>query len=155
MPLTDREAMSLALSLAQKAAEAMEVPVGAVLLGPDRKIIATGQNARESTQSPFGHAEAIAIQQAAKVLNSWRLEGCTMFVTLEPCLMCAGAILQSRISKLVYGAADPKAGAVESLYQTLSDKRLNHQCSIESGLFAEDSSLLLKNFFAKLRSQKP
>lgn len=149
---TDQQFMKLALSLAKKAGEAGEVPVGAVITHSG-KVIAESMNCRESTNSPTGHAELLAIENAAQKLGQWRLIGCTLYVTLEPCLMCAGAIINARVDRVVFAVTDPKAGAVVSLYQTLGDHRLNHRPQIEHGLYAEESSQLLKSFFQRRRTE--
>lgn len=146
--------MKKALLLAQTAASMGEVPVGAILVNENNHIISKSLNKRESLQSPIAHAEVIALHNASKLLKSWRLEDCTLYVTLEPCLMCAGTILQSRLSRLVFGASDSKAGAVSSLYQTLSDPRLNHQVSVTGGVLEEQCGLILSDFFKKLRASK-
>lgn len=145
--------MKIALDLASDAAMQGEVPVGAVIVDCNGKIIGTGTNRRECDQDPIAHAEILAIAQAANHTGFWRLEQTTLYVTLEPCPMCAGAILNARIPRVVYGAADPKAGAVESLYQLLSDDRLNHKCEVISGIQSEESSELLSSFFKMLRKQ--
>ncbi len=145
--------MSLALSAAQRAAEQGEVPVGAVItLRGD--IVGSGFNCREGRQDPLGHAEIIAIQDASSRLRHWRLENCEIYVTLEPCLMCAGAILQARMRRLVFACLDPKAGAVESLYRLCEDQRLNHQLPVTGGVLAQQSATLLADFFSNLRLQK-
>jgi tRNA(adenine34) deaminase len=143
--------MRFALQEAQQAAEENEVPVGAVILHRDMRIIASARNQREQLHDPTAHAEMIAITQAAEALHSWRLDDCTLYVTLEPCLMCAGAILQARIPTVVYGAADPKAGAVDSLFSLLGDHRLNHQCEIIAGVLAEPCGTILTEFFQRQR----
>ncbi len=145
--------MSLAILEAQKAAELGEVPVGAVVV-KDGEVIAKAHNLREINKNPLAHAEIIAIDMASKHLGGWRLENCDMYVTLEPCIMCAGAIYQSRIRNLYFGASDPKSGAVQSLYNVLSDDRLNHQVNVYSGICEDICSKLLKDFFAQLRSSK-
>ena len=127
-----------------------EVPIGAVIVH-DGRIIAAAHNQREQLRDPTAHAEMIAITQAADVLGSWRLAGCTLYVTLEPCPMCAGAIVQARIPQLVYGADDPKAGAVHTLYQLLSDARLNHQVEIVRGVLASQCGAILSQFFQEQR----
>jgi tRNA(adenine34) deaminase len=148
----DEHYMKLALRQAHEAAEADEVPVGAVIVHGERTI-ALAHNQREQLNDPTAHAEMIAITQAAEAIGDWRLENCTLYVTLEPCLMCAGAILQARIGRLVYGASDPRAGAVESLYQTMKDNRLNHQVETTAGILAEASGEILTRFFQAQRSQ--
>ncbi len=142
--------MRRALAQAEQAFAEEEVPVGAVIIHEDR-VVAAAHNQREHLQDPTAHAEMIAITQAAAALQSWRLERCQLFVTLEPCPMCAGAILQARIPRLVYGASDPKAGAVHSLYQMLQDTRLNHQTQVTSGILADACGQLLSEFFLQQR----
>jgi tRNA(Arg) A34 adenosine deaminase TadA len=141
------------LKLADAAKNLGEVPVGAVIV-LDGKIIAKAYNTRESKNNPLGHAEIDVIRKAAKKLGRWRLSDCTLYVTLEPCLMCAGAIVQSRIGTVVYGAKDPKAGAVESLYAVLADKRLNHRPIVQSGVLADECTKVLKDFFSQLRKKR-
>ncbi len=147
--MQDKEGMRLALIQAQKAFEKKEVPVGAVI-AKRKDILAETHNIKEISNSPTAHAEILAIQIASQKLSNWRLEGCTLYVTLEPCLMCAGAILQSRIPKVVIGALDPKAGAVISLYQTLSDPRLNHRPHVITNVMEQECSQILKNFFQNI-----
>jgi len=142
--------MRLALDEAEQAMREAEVPIGAVVMHGER-VVARAHNQREQLRDPTAHAEMIAITQAAAALGSWRLEGCTLYVTLEPCPMCAGAILQARIPTVVYGAADPKAGAVQTLYQLLSDPRLNHRCLIVPGVLAEACGAILTRFFQDQR----
>jgi tRNA(adenine34) deaminase len=142
--------MKMALADARQAAEEEEVPIGAVIVHGQR-VIARAHNQREQLRDPTAHAEMIAITQAAQSLGSWRLEGCTLYVTLEPCPMCAGAIVQARIPTVVYGAADPKAGAVQTLYQLLSDARLNHRCQVVSGVLQEECAGVLSRFFQEQR----
>lgn len=137
--------MSLALKMAQKAKNKDEVPVGAVIVS-DGKVIAKSCNARELTKDPVGHAEIIAIRKAAKKLGGWRLSGCTLYVTLEPCPMCAGAIINSRIDKVVFGAYDPKAGALGSVYD-LAQGKLNHTPRIIGGVLQDECAQLLKDYF--------
>lgn len=151
--MTDEEAMGLALAQARLAAAADEVPVGAVVLHEDR-LVAAAHNVRESHQDPTGHAELLALRAAAQALGRWRLFGCTLYVTLEPCAMCAGALVLSRIDRLVFGAADPKAGAVGSLMNLCADARLNHQVQSTSGIAKEDCSTLLSDFFAEKRRER-
>jgi tRNA(adenine34) deaminase len=145
--------MQLALRQAEEAAAADEAPIGAVIVDGDR-ILAAARNERESLRDPTAHAEMIAITQAAAALENWRLEGCTLYVTLEPCPMCAGAIVQARIPRVVYGAVDPKAGAVRSLYRLLEDPRLNHRCDVVTGVLAEPCGKLLSDFFRQKRPAK-
>jgi tRNA(adenine34) deaminase len=142
--------MQLALREAERALAEDEVPVGAVILCGDR-VIAAAHNQREQLKDPTAHAEMIAITQGAQALEDWRLEECTLYVTLEPCPMCAGAILQARIPRVVYGATDPKAGAVQSLFGVLSDKRLNHRCEIIPGVLAAPCGEILTRFFQAQR----
>jgi tRNA(adenine34) deaminase len=138
--------MQRALELAYQAMQEDEVPVGAIIVH-ERRIIAAAYNQREQLQDPTAHAEMIAITQAAAEMKSWRLTDCTMYVTLEPCPMCAGAIIQSRIPRVVYGANDPKAGAVQSLYQLLTDERLNHRVEVLFGVKADACGRVLTEFF--------
>ena len=142
--------MVRALQLADQAASEDEVPVGAVIVHGGR-VIGSGYNQREALEDPTAHAEMIAITQAASSLASWRLEDCTLYVTLEPCPMCAGAIVQARIPRVVYGARDPKAGAVDSLFRLLDDPRLNHRAAVTGGVLADQCGLLLSEFFAAKR----
>jgi tRNA(adenine34) deaminase len=142
--------MQAALAEARSAFEAGEVPIGAVVVHEDRIIAAAG-NQRESLNDPTAHAEMIAITQAAQTLGSWRLLDCTLYVTLEPCPMCAGAIVQARIPQVYYGAADPKAGACHTLFQLTGDVRLNHQAVVIGGLLKDESRALLQEFFAQQR----
>lgn len=143
--------MRLALQEAEAARQAGEVPIGAVISHQGR-IIARAHNQREQLRDPTAHAEMIAITQAAEALGSWRLEECTLCVTLEPCPMCAGAIVLARIPVVVYGARDPKAGAVESLYRLLDDPRLNHRCTVVGGVLAEPCGAILTEFFRAQRA---
>lgn len=142
--------MQRALAEAQAALAEDEVPIGAVIVHENR-IIAAAHNQRETLQDPTAHAEIIAITQASAALRSWRLEGCTLYVTLEPCPMCAGAIVLARVPMVVYGTADPKAGAVDSLYRLLADPRLNHQSAVVPGVLAEECGKLLSEFFQAKR----
>lgn len=143
--------MRLALAEAEAAEMAGEVPIGAVIVHGER-LIASAHNQREQLRDPTAHAEMIAITQAAEALGSWRLEGCTLYVTLEPCPMCAGAIVQARIPTIVYGAADPKAGAVHTLFELLTDRRLNHQAQVVAGVLAEPCGQILTRFFQAQRA---
>ncbi len=145
------EPMGLALDLAREANERGEVPVGAIVLDADGEVIGRGFNTREGDADPTGHAEVNAIREAALIVGEWRLEECTLVVTLEPCTMCAGAIVQSRLSRLVFGAFDEKAGAVGSLWDVVRDRRLNHRPEVISGIRAEESTQLLQEFFASHR----
>jgi tRNA(adenine34) deaminase len=142
--------MRLALSEAEAALVENEVPIGAVIVHAGH-VVAAAHNQREQLRDPTAHAEMIAITQAAEALGSWRLEGCTLYVTLEPCPMCAGAIVQARVPLVVYGAADPKAGAVQTLFQLLTDRRLNHQAQIVPGVLAEQCGAILTRFFQDQR----
>ncbi|WP_163969247.1 tRNA adenosine(34) deaminase TadA [Oceanobacillus halotolerans] len=151
--MMDEQFMDIAIQEAKKAEELNEVPIGAVIVR-DNEIIASGYNLRESTQETLSHAELIAIRQANEAIGSWRLEDCTLYVTLEPCPMCAGAIVQSRIKRVVYGASDPKAGCAGTLMNLLQDERFNHQVAVEPGVLGEASSSLLTNFFRSLRKKK-
>ena len=151
---SDKTYMQVALDLAQEAYRAEEVPVGAVLV-KDGEILATGFNQREDLQDPTAHAELLAIRTAAEVLGSWRLTDTTLYVTLEPCAMCAGAIIQSRISRLVFGTWDPKAGACGSICDLTAETRFNHRVIIHSGILAEDCRHLLHEFFQQLREAQP
>ncbi len=145
--------MSRAIQQALLAYESDEVPVGAVIVSPDQKIIAEAHNQKVQLNDPTAHAEILAITQAAAALEDWRLSGCTLYVTLEPCAMCAGAILQARIDTVVFGAYDPKAGAVQSLFQLLNDSRLNHRCHVIEGLMANECGQILTAFFQEKRAQ--
>lgn len=147
---SDESWMRRALNLAMTAAEQDEVPVGALVVYRQR-VIGSGWNQREQLKDPTAHAEMIAITQAASTLESWRLIDCTLYVTLEPCPMCAGAIVQARIPRVVYGARDPKAGAVDSLFRLLNDDRLNHAAEITSGVLAVECGSLLSEFFEAKR----
>ena len=142
--------MKLALEEAQLALQEDEVPIGAVIVDEDR-VIARAHNQREQLRDPTAHAEMIAITQAAQSRGSWRLDGCVLYVTLEPCPMCAGAIVQGRIATVVYGATDPKAGAVRTLYRLLDDPRLNHRCQIFPGVLADSCGEILTRFFQQQR----
>lgn len=149
----DRKFMQLALEEAQKAAVLGEVPIGAVLVYED-EVIARAHNLRELTQNATTHAELLVIQEACNKIGSWRLENTTLYVTLEPCPMCAGAILQSRVPRVVYGARDLKAGCVDSLYHLLNDARFNHECEVTEGILAEECGQILTDFFRSLRERK-
>jgi tRNA(adenine34) deaminase len=129
-----------------------EVPVGAVVLGPDGAPLARAHNQRESDADPTAHAEIVAMRAAGRALGSWHLDGCTLVVTLEPCTMCAGAVVAARIARVVYGAADPKAGAAGSLWDVLRDRRLNHRAEVVGGILAEECGALLQEFFAQRRT---
>ncbi len=142
--------MERAIELAREAASLGEVPVGSLIV-QDRKILAQAFNLRETLHDPTAHAERLAITLAGRVLGSWRLEGCTLYVTLEPCPMCAGAIVQSRIARVVYGAPDPKAGACATLYRLVTDPRLNHRASITAGVLEQECGEILSLFFQDRR----
>ena len=160
--MNDETYMRLAIEEARKAAEADEVPIGAVVVyepidsGTRRplaepKVIARAGNQRERKKDPAGHAEFVAMLQAARELDAWRLEHCTVYVTLEPCIMCAGLMHQARIRRCVYGAPDPKAGALGTLYRINEDERLNHTFEVTSGVLQDECASLLKEFFAAKR----
>lgn len=146
----DRRFMRQAIDLAAKALDAEDVPVGALVVH-DGRVIGRGYNQREKLRDPTAHAEMLALTAAAESLGQWRLEGCTLYVTLEPCAMCAGALVLARLTRLVYGAADPKAGACHSLYELTRDPRLNHQVATEAGVLAEPCAELLRAFFRHRR----
>jgi tRNA(adenine34) deaminase len=149
----DEVYMRLALDEARKAAEIGEVPIGAVVVC-DGAVVARAHNRREIDHDPAGHAELIAIRQAATDLQRWRLSGCTVYVTLEPCPMCAGLMHQARISRCVFAAPDPKAGALGTLYDLHDDKRLNHRFDVSSGCLEQESADLLRAFFRRLREER-
>ena len=149
--MTHEVYMKMALQQARQALEEEEVPVGAIIVQGGHRVIAAAYNQREQLRDPTAHAEMIAITQAAESLGDWRLEDCTLYVTLEPCPMCAGAILQARIPHVVYGATDPKAGAVNSLFHLLDDQRLNHRCQVIPGLLAAPCGEMLTRFFQAQR----
>jgi tRNA(adenine34) deaminase len=146
--------MRQALALAREALALGEVPVGAVVARPGR-IVSQAFNLRETLHDPTAHAERLALTLAGRALGTWRLDGCTLYVTLEPCAMCAGAVVQSRIDRVVYGARDPKAGACESLYRLASDPRFNHRAVLQGGLLTEECGDLLTQFFQARRRPKP
>ncbi len=148
--MDDREAMTLALAEAAAALEHGDVPIGAVAL-VNGEVVARRHNERELTGDPTAHAELLALRDAAKVLGRWRLDSVTLVVTLEPCAMCAGALVNGRVARVVFGAPDPKAGAVGSLYNLCVDPRLNHEVEVQHGVMAEESAVLLQTFFAELR----
>ncbi len=145
--------MRLAIEEAHKAFNKKEVPIGAIIV-KDNNIISRAHNLRESDKSAISHAEINAIQQACNYLGGWRLTGCTLYVTIEPCPMCAGAILQSRIERVVIGAMDPKAGACGSILNLLNNSKFNHQTDITTGVLEEECSKLMKDFFKSLRQKK-
>ena len=145
-------AMRSALEEARLTAGSADVPVGAVVLDPGGATIGRGHNERELTGDPTAHAEVVALRAAAAALGSWRLDGCTLVVTLEPCTMCAGALVLARVARLVYGADDDKAGAVSSLWDVVRDRRLNHRPEVVRGVLADESAALLREFFAGHRA---
>ena len=146
--------MAIALSEARAAGEAGDVPVGCVVLGPDGELLAQRHNEREAAHDPTAHAEILALRDAADRLGSWRLAGCTLVVTLEPCPMCAGALVAGRVAKVVFGAPDPKAGACGTLYNLCVDPRLNHEVAVVHGVEADASAALLSAFFAARRAPR-
>jgi tRNA(adenine34) deaminase len=161
LPLTDPrhpyhvEQMRLALEEAATAADEGEVPVGAVVVSLERGVLARAHNQRERLHDPTAHAEMIAITQAAQALGSWRLEDCALYVTLEPCPMCAGAVVNARLPLLVYGCTDPKAGACDTLYRIPTDPRLNHRARVVGGVLADECAAVLSAFFAARRRPGP
>ena len=150
----DDEAMSAALGCARRALETGDVPVGAVVVGPDGTVVGQGWNGREATGDPTAHAEVLALRDAAATLGRWRLEDCTLVVTLEPCAMCAGAVVLARVPRLVLGAWDPKAGACGSVYDVVRDRRLNHTVEVTAGVREEECAALLRDFFAGHRDER-
>ncbi|MDM7829839.1 tRNA adenosine(34) deaminase TadA [Cellulomonas edaphi] len=149
----DAWAMGEALAEAALALATDDVPVGAVVLGPDGAVVGRGHNVREAAADPTGHAEVVALRQAAQTLGRWRLDDCTLVVTLEPCLMCAGATVLARVPRLVLGAWDPKAGACGSQWDVVRDRRLNHRVEVVGGVRAQESSALLVRFFEGRRQE--
>ena len=148
-----RLAMEQALRSDTGTSAGSDVPVGAVVLAPDGAVIGSGYNQRVATADPTAHAEVVAIRQAAETMGYWRLDGCTLVVTLEPCTMCAGAVLNARIRRLVYGAADPRAGAAGSLWDVVRDRRLGPPVEVIGGVLAEPCAALLSSFFERLRAE--
>jgi len=146
--------MRQALEQARLALAHDDVPVGAVVLSPEGVVLGVGHNDREGSGDPTAHAEVLAVRAAATALGSWRLLGCTLVVTLEPCTMCAGAIVLARLARVVYGAVDPKAGAAGSLFDLLRDRRLNSRPEVVAGVLAEDCSALLRDFFEQRRDPR-
>ena len=144
--------MRAALDEARAALATGDVPIGAVVLDPDGQVLAAGRNVREADGDPTGHAEVVALRAAARALGEWRLTGCTLVVTLEPCTMCAGAAVLARVGRVVFGAYDDKAGAVGSLWDVVRDRRLNHRPEVVAGVLADESTALLEDFFASQRS---
>ena len=153
MTRDDRYWMGKAIEQARRAEAIGEVPIGAVIV-KDGVVIARGYNLRESRQDPAAHAELIAIRKAAKKLSNWRLTGATLYVTLEPCTMCMGAVILSRLDRVVFGSYDPKGGAAGSLFDFSDDKRLNHSVTLTPGVRGEETSAMLSQFFARLRAEK-
>ena len=149
----DEYYMKLAIEEAKKAQKLGEVPIGAIIV-KNNEVIARSHNLRETAQLPTAHAEHIAIERASKVVGSWRLEECKLYVTLEPCVMCAGAIVMSRIPKVVYGATDPKGGSSGSLMNLLEESQFNHRAEIVKGVLEQECGDLLRNFFRELRLKK-
>ncbi len=143
--------MLAALDEARAALATGDVPIGAVVLDPAHVVIGRGRNVREAEADPTGHAEVVALRAAAQARGEWRLDGCTLVVTLEPCTMCAGAAVLSRVERIVFGAWDPKAGAAGSLWDVVRDRRLNHRPEVVSGVLADDSAALLDEFFGTHR----
>ena len=152
--MTWETSMRLALAEAQAALAGDDVPVGAVVLDESGAVIGTGRNTRESDGDPTGHAEVVALRAAAAVRGEWRLTGCTLVVTLEPCTMCAGALVLARVDRLVFGAYDDKLGAVGSLWDVVRDRRLNHRPEVVAGVLAAESTALLDEFFARHRGRE-
>ena len=151
--MDDERWMRVALDEADAAAAKREVPVGCAIVSATGELLATGHNLRETDEDPTAHAEVVAIRSAAQKLGTWRLEDTSLYVTLEPCVMCAGAMVNARVGRVVYGAADPKAGACHTLFTIGTDTRLNHRFPIVSGVLAEECADRLRRFFAALRAQ--
>jgi len=149
---TDEQYMRLALVEAEEAARVMDVPVGSIVVDAEGTVIGSGRNRREIDRDPTAHAEIVALRQAAARLGTWRLHGATLFATLEPCPMCAGALVNARIARVVYGCDDPKAGALRSLFSLGEDPRLNHRFAVSSGVLRDECARLLSDFFAALRA---
>jgi tRNA(adenine34) deaminase len=147
----DERAVRLAMDEARRALPAADVPIGAVVLDAEGRVRGTGFNRREADHDPTAHAEVLALRAAARALGQWRLTGCTLAVTLEPCTMCAGATVLARVDRLVFGAFDPKAGAVGSLWDVVRDPRLNHRPEVVGGVLADECGALLREFFARHR----
>lgn len=151
--MTDAEYMSLAIEEARQAQAAGEVPVGAIII-KDGEVIARGHNRNLSESDPTAHAEIVTLRKCGEVLHNHRLTGCTMFVTIEPCAMCAGALVHARLSRLVFGAIDPKAGAVQTVMQVLNHAALNHRMAVTAGVMADECSAMLQGFFRERRAAK-
>lgn len=150
---TPEDFMALAIAAAREAERQGDIPIGCVIVH-EGKVIATAHNRRELDQDPLAHAELLALHEASKALGSWRLENCALYVTLEPCPMCAGAIILSRVAEVYYGASDPKAGCCGSLMNLLEDSRFNHQPKVVSGVLAEECGGMLSDFFRRIRAAK-
>ncbi|MCF6139619.1 tRNA adenosine(34) deaminase TadA [Pseudalkalibacillus berkeleyi] len=150
---TDETYMKKAIEIAEQASALGEVPIGAIIV-KDHEIIASGYNLRETEQRAVAHAEILAIDEACKNLGTWRLSGCTLYVTLEPCSMCAGALVLSRVDRVVYGASDPKGGCAGTLMNLLDEPRFNHQAVVTSGVLADECGQMLSDFFRSLRTRK-
>lgn len=150
---TDLKFMKLALRLAEKSEQIGEVPIGAIVVNKNGEILAKATNLREKTQSVLGHAELVALHRASQKLKSWRLVDCTLYITLEPCLMCAAALVQARVSRVVFATHDPKGGGLGSLTDLSKDTRLNHQFQTTHGVLQKDCSAILKNFFRQKRKK--
>ncbi|CAN5835830.1 tRNA adenosine(34) deaminase TadA [soil metagenome] len=153
LTLTDESAMAVALAEAEKARATGDVPVGAVVFTGDGTLLARAHNERERQGDPTAHAEILALRRAAAAVGSWRLSGANLVVTLEPCPMCAGAVVAARLARVVFGAADPKGGACGSLYNLCCDPRLNHQVDVEGGMLAAECARVLSSFFVQRRNQ--
>lgn len=151
MEKTDHAFMGACLAMARRAAAKGDVPIGALVV-LDGQVIGQGWNLREVQADPTAHAEIVALRQAARYMGRWRLDGASLFVTLEPCVMCAGALVNARIARVVYGCSDPKAGAVNSLFEIVTDERLNHRLSVVAGVRADECSTLLREFFQSRRA---
>lgn len=149
----DEEYMAVALQLARRAADEGDIPVGAVVVAPDGRIVGRGRNRRRLEHDPTAHAEVVALREASRELQSWNLSGCTLVVTLEPCPMCAGALVQSRVSRLVYGCSDAKAGACGTLYNIADDSRLSHRLEITAGVMELRCRKILQDFFLACREK--
>lgn len=152
--MNDDEFMTLALNAADRAADLGEVPVGALLVDAQGVVLATAHNRRQTDRDPTAHAEMLVLREAARRRGDWRLVGTCLYVTLEPCPMCAGALVNARVDRLVFGCADPKAGAVQTLYALCSDSRLNHRIEVVAGVLAQACAQRLSDFFAALRARK-
>lgn len=152
--MTDSDYMALALAEAERAAGLGEVPVGAVVVDADGQVLAAGHNRRQCDRDPTAHAEVLVLREAARRRGDWRLAGTCLYVTLEPCPMCAGALVNARVDRLVFGCSDPKAGAVRTLYTLCSDPRLNHRVEVVSGVLADACARHLSDFFARLRARR-